>query len=67
MHRCCTIESWAAVAVVYFVDLFVQIGIVEESVGVVAHCFVVHEQSRDGSEKVEPAVFADVCVESIFT
>ena len=48
-------------------DLFVEIWIVKEPMGIVAHCFVVHEQSRNGSQEVQPAVFADVCVESIFT
>ena len=67
MHRCGTVEGGTAVSMVYFMNFFVQIRVVEEAMGIVAHCFVVHEETRDGDQEIQPAIFVDVGVQSVLS
>ena len=67
MHGGGTIEGRAAVPVVYLVNLLVQVGIMEEPVGIITDRLVVHEQGWDGGEEVRPPIVVDVRVEGIGT
>ena len=52
MHGCCTIQGGTAIAVMYFVNILVEKWVVEEAMWIVADCFVVHEQTWDGQQKI---------------
>ena len=52
MHGCCTVQGGTAIAVMYFVNILVEKWVMEESMWIVADCFVVHEQAWDCQQKI---------------
>ena len=67
MHGCCTVQGGTAIAVMYLVNILVEKRVVEEAMWIIADCFVVHEQTRDGQQKIYPAIFVDISVKCVLS
>lgn len=55
VHCDCAPSGGLVVAVVHFVDLFIQPGVVEQTVEVICHCLVIDKERHQSENEVSPA------------